>query len=264
MATAQNQAAAEQLSAGRLHRTPNSLLPDEVRPADLAAAYAVQDALHEIYLASGHGPLAGYKIGCTTPVMQSYLGIDHPCAGGLLAPTCHRLLGNLAMSDYCRPGVECEIAVQLGADLPRGAEPYDLKTVAPAVAAIAAAIEIVDDRYQDYRCFDTPTLIADDFFGAGCVLGPLRQDWQDLDLSLLSGSMAINGASVGTGSGADIMGHPFAALAWLANHAAARGKPLRTGMVILLGSIVQTNWVAPGDVVDITIDELGTAQARFT
>ena len=262
MDIAANQAA-EQLSTGRLRHAPIARLPDQLCPSDLTAAYAIQDALHDLYRQGGHGDQAGYKIGCTTPVMQRFLGIDHPCAGGLLAPTCHSRAVTLAMSDFCRPGVECEIAVQLAADLPSPAQPYDTKSVAVAVGAVAAAIEIVDDRYQDYSSFDTPTLAADDFFGAGCVLGPWRTDWQDLDLSALSGSMTINGKTVGTGIGADVMGHPFTALAWLANHAAARAKPLRAGMVILLGSLVATKWITAGDIIDINIAELGNAQARF-
>ena len=34
-----------------------------------------------------------------------------------------------------------------------------------------AAIEIVDDRYVDWRKTDATTLIADDYFAAGAVLG---------------------------------------------------------------------------------------------
>ena len=33
------------------------------------------------------------------------------------------------------------------------------------------SIEIVDDRYVDYRNLALPILVADDFFNAGCVLG---------------------------------------------------------------------------------------------
>ena len=51
-----------------------------------------------------------------------------------------------------------------------------------AVGAVMAAIEIVDDRYVDWRALDAPTLTADDFFGAGCVLGRDDVAWRDLDL----------------------------------------------------------------------------------
>ena len=126
-----------------------------------------------------------------------------------------------------------------------------------------AAIELVDDRWLDYKSVDTPTLIADDFFGAGCVLGPPMTGWQGLDLTAVEGAMFINGAHVGSGSGADIMGHPFEALAWLANSMAARGRGLREGEFVLLGSLVETKWVERGDLVTIEQPGLGTASAQF-
>ena len=51
-----------------------------------------------------------------------------------------------------RVGVECEIAVELGAAIaarPNG-ESHTRETVLPAVRRAFAAIEIVDDRYVDY------------------------------------------------------------------------------------------------------------------
>ena len=60
-----------------------------------------------------------------------------------------------------------------------------------------------------------------------------------------------------------MLGHPLAALAWLANLRAAHGKPLRAGTFVLLGSVVETRWLERGDRVEIAIEDLGTASARF-
>ncbi len=68
-------------------------------------------------------------------------------------------------------------------DLTPAQAPFDREAVAAAVAACMAGMEIVDDRYVDYKSLDTPTLIADDFFDAGCVLGAPVADWRALDLS---------------------------------------------------------------------------------
>ena len=106
-------------------------------------------------------------------------------------------------------------------------------------------------------------MIADDFFGAGAVFGVPVFGWRELDLRTLGGAMAINGVEVGTGIGVDVMGHPFEALAWLANHAAASGRPLVAGDVVLTGSIVETRWVEPGDTVRVCIEGLGEASVRF-
>ena len=121
-----------------------------------------------------------------------------------------------------------------------------------------AAIEIVDDRYKDYRTLGIPTLIADDFFDSGCVLGKPVRDWRKLDLPNLTGRTAINGVEVGRGTGALVMGHPFEALAWLANLRAKYGLgPVKAGEFVLLGSVVETKWLKAGDEVRIEIEELG-------
>ena len=237
-------------------------LPPDCRPPSLDDAYRVQATLNE-RLSGPLGPVCGRKIGCTTPVMQRYLRIDHPCAGALHAGRVHRSPATVAHAGHWRPGVECEIAVRLGRPLPADAAPYGRADVSVAVASCMAAIEIVDDRYDDFRGLDAASLIADDFFNAGAVVGAPVPAWSDLDLAALSGVMAINGVEVGKGIGADVMGHPFEALAWLANHAAATGRPLAEGDLVLTGSIVETNWVAPGDHVRVRVEGLGEATVTF-
>ena len=98
-----------------------------------------------------------------------------------------------------------------------------------AVAGAMAAIEIVEDRYRDYAALAAPTLVADDFFGAGCVLGEERSDGRALDLSQVSARMLIDGREVGRGRGSDILGDPLSALLWLANDGARRGRALAAG-----------------------------------
>ena len=84
-----------------------------------------------------------------------------------------------------------------------------------------------------------------------------------MDLTAIEGSMYINGTRVGSGTGADIMGHPFEALAWLANSMAGRGRGLSHGEFVLLGSLVETKWVERGDLVTIEQPGLGSASAQF-
>lgn len=258
---ADRDSAAALLAASRLERRVIDQFAPDIRPQDLSDAYDIQDALHRRLAAAGHGPVVGHKIGCTTPVMREFLAIPNPCAGGVFAPTARDLEGRFVHADFLHVGVECEIAVRLGTDL--GGGPYARVGVGAAVDTVMAAIEVVDDRYADYHAFDTPTLVADDFFGAGCVLGPPVTDWTALDLATVAGRMTINGGEVGHGVGGDIMGHPFEALAWLATMRAARGTPLRAGEFVLLGSVVATKWIARGDVVEIELDGLGTARAVF-
>jgi 2-keto-4-pentenoate hydratase len=255
--------AARAIAAARLGKHRLGPLPEAIRPRDEVEAYAVQAALHRLLEAAGRGAVVGHKIGCTSAVMQRYLGIASPCAGGILAPTVHHPQAWLGAGGFRRLGVECEIAVRLQDDLPPGGAEHEPSSVVGAVGTVMAAIELVDDRYDDYRRFDTPTLIADDFFNAGCVLGDAVPAVPELDLARLEGRMLVNDREAGRGRGRDILGHPLAALAWLANSMNRRGSMLRAGEFILLGSIVQTVWLAPGDRVAIEIDRLGQAAVQL-
>ena len=255
--------AAGLLCRNRLAPGPFDGLPAPCRPGTEADGYAIQAALARRLGDAGLGPPAGAKIGCTTPVMQAFMKIGSPCAGTMYHGGLRHGHGALRHRDFHHVGVECEIAVRLAADLPPAAAPYRRDDVALAVGACMAAIEIVDDRYRDFRSLDVATLIADDFFHAGAVLGAPVSDWRGLDLAGARGGMTINGEPVGTGHGADIMGHPFEALAWLANAQGLQNRRLAADAVILLGSVVETRWVTAGDTVEIAVDGLGTATANF-
>lgn len=260
MTPEQTDRAAEAFAKARRNADRFDALPADCRIPDLDAGYAVQDALHRKLAI----PIAGYKIGCTTAVMQAFLKISQPCGGSIQATAIHDSPAELPHAHFRRVGVECEIAVRLGHDLPPAEAPFDRARVASAVAACMPAIEIVDDRYVDYPSLDAATLIADDFFGAGCVLGPARSDWQALDLAATGAAMRVNGEAVGSGTGAQVMGHPLEALAWLANTFANRGKGLSKDQIVLTGSIVETQWVAAGDTVRVEVEDLGAAEIRFT
>jgi 2-keto-4-pentenoate hydratase len=263
-ASSEIESAASVLCRSRLNRERFNGFPSGWKPTDEAQAYSVQKSLHSQLTRHSWGRLMGHKIGCTTPVMQAYLGIDNPCAGGIFDTTVQQQVGHFRIPHDLRVGVECEIAVLLGRDLRREDAPFERGSLADAVEGCLAAIEVVEDRYVDYRALDTPTLIADDFFGAGCVLGSIGKGFSPLELSTVSAKMWINRIEVGSGAGTDVLGDPLNALSWLANSLAERGQELHRGEFILLGSLVQTNWVERGDKVIIRNDPLGEVRVTFT
>ncbi|MBV9566055.1 MAG: fumarylacetoacetate hydrolase family protein [Bradyrhizobium sp.] len=255
-------AAATAIAQARRTRTPLQALPEETAPRDLAEGYRIQRAVHDLMLPQT-GALTGYKIGCTSKVMQDYLAIPHPCAGGVFARGVHDDGARLSASDFVRVGVECEIAVKLSRDLPASERPFDAVRVGTSVEAYLPAIEIVDDRYARWQKMGAASLIADDFFAAGCVLAqPVSADAAP-DLAGVVGRAIVNGSEVARGTGADVLGHPLQALAWLANHLAAEGRSLHAGQFVLTGSLVKTLWLGPGDHVVMELEGLGQVEAAF-
>ena len=254
--------AAQIIAKARQATSPLSTLSEACCPATVEEGYQVQEALHALRAKSGVGQRAGYKIGCTTQVMQDYLGIDHPCAGGIMDRDIHNGRACFNHADCVRPGVECEIVVRLDSDIPTGTG-YTPDKVAIHVGSVMIGIEIVDDRYTDFRAIGLPTLIADDFFNGGCVLGPPLESWRALDLPALEGGFSINNEAGTLGRGADIMGHPLAALAWFADHMTITGGQLKAGDLVMLGSIVKTHWFEqPGEAV-AEIKGLGAVSVVF-
>jgi 2-keto-4-pentenoate hydratase len=244
--------AAERLAAARLAGTPVDLDPT-LRPADALAAYALQDRVAE-RLSPHLGPPTAIKIGCTTAVMRAMLGIDSPAAGLVFRDTIAEGSTRLDARAHRRLGVECEIAVEIGRAVPPGSA----TDPAGVVTAVRAAAEIVDDRYADYRDLGPPTLIADNFFNVGAVIGPAVTGLDPDALDTVVGRLSSGAAEIAAGTGASVMGHPLAALDWLLRVYADAGRTIAAGTVVLLGSVVETRWVVPGERLRLDLEGLGS------
>jgi 2-oxo-3-hexenedioate decarboxylase/2-keto-4-pentenoate hydratase len=255
--------AARVLDDARRARRPIEALPDDCRPRDAKAGYAVQDALHARQAEHGMGELAGYKIGCTTRVMQEMLGIASPCAGGIFARNVFHGAAAFRLSEFVGAGAECEIAMRLSRDVPASGAPYTGERAGEYVESCMAAMEVVENRYSDFAALGVPTLIADDFFQRAVVVGEPVHAWHELDLAASVGTTTVDGVEAGRGRGADVMGNPLEALAWLANALAERGRALGRGDIVLTGALVAVQWlVGPADVV-AAVSGLGRVNARF-
>ena len=232
-------------------------LEDSLVPSDLDEAYAIQRE-YQNDISRDQGPIAGYKLAHTTAAPQQANNVSDPALGIMLANNIRQSPATLTAADFVQLGLECEVAVRIGADLPPSGAPYDRDKVSAAIASLTVAFEIIDIRRtpgQDPNV-QFMTGVAGNIFNAGVVLGEPVSDWQAIDLPAAHGSMTING----DGHGSDVMGHPLEPLVWLANKLSEHGQTLTAGMVIITGSIVSPKIVEPGDTASIMIDGLGSAE----
>jgi 2-keto-4-pentenoate hydratase len=209
----------------------------------LEQAYEVQGHFVSLQRRERASSIAGYKIGLTSPGMQAMCGITTPVAGVVLADRVHASGATLDRSHYGRLGIEFEIAIRIGSELAAAdGVAIGIEEVAAAVDAVAPAIELVDDRHCDYKTLDVLSLVADNAWNAGIVLGEFRPAWPDLAQVLGSVHVDGAGAALDQGSGRDVLGNPFASVAWLASHLAQRGECLRAGDIVMTGSMVTTKF----------------------
>ena len=263
MKVAQFKRAAQHLFDAHARRERFVPLPAELAPRTGEEAYAIQDA-YVALRAQKLGAIAGYKIALTSAEMRRFAGVNDPQAGAMLAHTLHHSPASVRSADYCRLLVEFEIAVEIADDLPAADAPFSRERVAQAVGAVMPALELADDRNADYaKLREHPfELIADNAWNEGAVLGQPVRDWQGIDLGAVRGVATINGQVVGEGRGADALGHPFNAVAWVADHLAAHGRGLLRGNVVITGSLVASKFLNPGDVVRFSVEALGEVELR--
>lgn len=233
------------------------LAPLENPPADAAEGYAAQVALARL---AGAVPPAGFKIGATAKGMQEYLGVPGPMAGFMPGPV-HASGTGLAFADFVHPGVECEIALRLAHDIAPG--PLPREAAAAAVAACFPAIEIVENRYADFKAVGVPTLIADQVFHAAAVIGA-DAAFDPRALDQLHGTISHDGAALGSGPATALLGHPLAVLQWLADSGAAHAfGGLKAGQVVLCGSVTPPFWLERGGTIGVEFGPLGAVSVSF-
>ena len=103
-------------------------------------------------------------------------------------------------------------------------------------------------------------MVAGNVWNAGVVLGTPVTDWQSRDLARATARLLINDREIGSGRGADVLGNPLNALAWLADKLAAAGAPLSRGMIVMTGSMVPIQYPTAGDRVIVEVSGLGSAE----
>lgn len=157
--------------------------------------------------------------------------------------------------------MEAEIGFVLKRPL-RGSD-CQIEDVLAATACIVAAVEVIDSRYRDFR-FDVRSVVADNTLAARYVVGERRINVAGINLQMLHISVRKNGVVAAVGSGADVLGHPAASVATLANMLCARGRDLPADVLIMTGGATEALPVVAGDRITVNYERLGSVTMQFT
>jgi 2-keto-4-pentenoate hydratase len=243
-ADAAERAAAALLDA-RLHRRWLRDLPDGCVPQTADDALAIQQRV-----AARLGPVAGYKAGAgrASPV---FAGIVYASPARVPAETLRMF------------GVEMEFGFSFARDLPPRSSPYSEGEIIDAVAAVHAAIEIVESRFADMNSADELSKLADFGSNEGVVVGPAYTDWRSVDLARVPGRLLIDGKEAGRAPGGNRGKQSVPNLLWLANNYAARYGGIRRGQIAITGSFTGIAIAHAGATVVADLGKLGQASVVF-
>jgi len=250
--------ALELLSAERDRATLDALT-DRFPDITTRQAYDIQLSAVKKRLESGRR-IVGKKIGLTSVAMQQMLGVGEADYGHLFDDM---VVGNgqpIPTSRLIQPKCEGEIAFLLKKDLLGPG--VTVAQVLDATEGVIPALEIVDSRVRDWKIKIQDT-VADNASSGLVVLGDKLTPVPGLDLRLIGMVLEKNGAVIGTGAGAAVLGHPAASVAWLANKLHEFEVVLRAGELILSGALTAAPPVVAGDFFRADFDRLGSVSARF-
>ena len=235
-------------------------LPDALRPVTREDGYAIQARLER----RSAFPLFGWKIAATSKAGQAHIAVDGPLAGRLLRERAFESGKRLAFGSNHMRVAEAEFAFRMAVDFPPRATPYAVDEVVAGVATLHPAIEIPDSRYADFTAVGAAQLVADNACAHDFVLGAASPDsWRSIDLAAHRVLGSVAGQLEREGIGANVLGDPRDALAWLVNELSQLNLTLRAGQVVTTGTCLVPLPIAPGDRVTCDFGALGTVDVSF-
>jgi 2-keto-4-pentenoate hydratase len=191
-------------------------------PADAAAAYAVQREIWRAVVGSRR-PHA-WKVGAPT---RDTL----PSAAAIFPQRIALSPARFSRADFFGLGIEVEIALRFGRDLPARATPWTRAEILDAIASAHVAMELVDTRLADPEAAGPLWRLADNLLNGGLVLGDAIANWRDLDYNRLRVRILADGQPIAETVGRPPLDDIFYCLPWWLEHAggARAGDIVTTG-----------------------------------
>ena len=157
-------------------------------------------------------------------------------------------------------GLEYELAFRTAEDVTAAVS--SAEQISELVDQVRPAFELIEDKEADYSDICPLTLIADNAWCGGVVLGDPLDGWQDMDLSNTGSILEQDGVPAEEGNTGSA--NPWASFVWVLNHFAERGDIVRKGEWIITGSVLKTRFPAAGDRLQYTVGGAASVQVAIT
>lgn len=218
---------------------------------DVAAAYEAQKLSMARRFARGERRI-GIKMGLTSKAKMAQVGVSEMTWGLLTDAMLIDDGGTLPLDRFIHPRAEPEVAFLIGKPL---AGRVTALTAFAAIDGVAAAMEIIDSRFQNFR-FRITDVIADNSSSSAFVVGPWNAP--DTDVGNLGMALAFDGRPVGIGSSAAILGHPLRSLVAAVAILERYGERLEPGDILLSGASTAAEPLRRRTRVRVEVERLGT------
>ena len=200
--------------------------------------------------------LIGLKMGFTSEAKMIQMGVHDMIWGRLTDSMLIENGGELSLGNFIHPRAEPEVCFRISKDI-EGEIP--LKDLDEYVDGIAAAIEIIDSRFENFK-FSLEDVVADNCSSSALVIGKWQKPSRDIgDLKM---TQSFNNEMVAEGSSADILGDPWKSLQAATRLAEQYGEPIKEGHVIMAGAATAAVFLKPDSDVQADVERLGSVRIQ--
>lgn len=229
---------------------------------DVEQAYRLQGEVAQLRCDRGE-QIIGYKVGCTSPVIRSQLGIDHSISGRLFDSERHHSGVILSQNNFANLAIEGELAVELSRE--PIAEDFAVNRTPPCVTRIFPVIELHNHVIRS-RKPSARELIANNAIHAGFCEGDgvvCNGDNDEEDVDSLALRIFIDDAPVEECSGSQLIQTIRDSLQWLSRQRESCGERLIPGQIVLTGSLPPLIPISKACMVRVEAERFGAVEAGF-
>ncbi len=244
--------------AARLRGAALAAFPGEI-PADLAAAYRVQDAA----IARWPDRVVGWKVGYIAAHRRDASGDERllgPIFEGQVWPAAQR--GEFPVFAGGFAAVEAEYVLRLLADAPADKTDWTAEEAAALPAALHVGIEVASSPLATINELGPCVVVSDFGNNNGLLLGGEIANWRDIPEPTLRAETWIDGVRVGEGGATALPGGLLAAYAFALSRSASRGRPLKAGELIATGNATGIHDIVVGQTARVRFEGHGEIVAR--
>lgn len=195
----------------------------------------------------------GLKMGLTSEGKRRQMNLDSPLYGELTIPMQVPHGASLSIAKLIHSKIEPEIAFLISKNL---SGEVTREQVLESCDGVAACMEILDSRYDQFKYFSMEDVIADNSSSSHFVIGPWVKTFANIDLRELKMKMTIDGEIVQEGLSKEISGDPVVSVIELCRLLALRNRKLEAGMIVLAGAATAAVELKPGQKVELNVDSL--------
>lgn len=226
---------------------------------DLASAYAAADLVHEARVADGAVPV-GRKIGFTNADMWLLYGVREPVWAYIYDSSVRFVAAQHArcsLAGFAEPRIEPEIVFHFRRAPPVAA---GIQTIVDAIDWVAHGFEIVQSHFPGWRFQAADTVVDSALHGALLIGEPQALEHLAPDpvaaLQAFRLALSCDGVERETGVGANVLGSPLIALAYLVEVLSKQpdALPLQAGEIVTTGTITTAHPVRVGETWRTSLD----------